>query len=196
MYLDIIQQPHTKISQPCTTLLNAFLDDLVRQWVWWLKQYYGYVGYEAIYYEGYEEVVTEVVEAVPEQIVEDVVIVEEVVPAHEASMAPAVVVTHNPVQDHHLPHGFDPHSLPGYDEIEVFLTRDFIGDLPEISEHLLVALDGAATELENYFATYEDNAEQTLEGRRVELQARLVADRETLEAGLTAAAIEAKDYIT
>lgn len=176
--------------------LNAFLDDLVRQWVWWLKQYYGYVGYEAIYYEGYEEVVTEVVEAYPEQIVEDIVIVEEVVPTHEASMAPAVIVTHDPVQDHHLPHGFDPHSLAGYDEIEVFLTRDFLGDLPAISEHLLVALDGAANELENYFATYEDNAEQTLEGRRVELQARLVADRETLEAGLTAGAIEAKEYIT
>ena len=167
--------------------LNAFLDDLVRQWVWWLKQYYGYAGYEAVYYEGYEEVVEEVV-------VEEV-IVEEVVPGHEASHAPATIVAHDPVQDHHLPHGFDPHSLPGYDEIEVFLTRDFIEDLPEVSNHLLVALDGAAAELENYFATYEDNAEATLEGRRHDLQARLVADRETLEAGLTAASIEAKDYI-
>jgi hypothetical protein len=34
--------------------MNAFLDDLVRSWVWWLKQYYGYGGYAAEYYEGYE----------------------------------------------------------------------------------------------------------------------------------------------
>jgi hypothetical protein len=162
---------------------NAFLDDLVRQWVWWLKQYYGYAGYEAIYYEGYEAGVG------------GVVVVEEVVPGHEASHAPVTVVPHDPVQDHHLPHGFDPHSLAGYDEIEVFLTRDFIGDLPAIGEHLLVALDGAADELENYFATYEDNAEATLETRRHELQARLVADRENLEAALTAGAIETKEYI-
>ena len=35
--------------------LNAFLDDLMRQWAWWLKQYYGYVEYDASLYEGYVE---------------------------------------------------------------------------------------------------------------------------------------------
>jgi hypothetical protein len=129
--------------------LNAFLDDLVRQWVWWLKQYYGYVGYEAVYYEGYTEAVVE----------EGVIIQEVVAPGHEANHAPVEAVVHDPVHDQHVPHhGFDPYSLAGYDEIEIFLTRDFIGDLPVIQDHLLTALDGAAVELEQYFNTYEDNA--------------------------------------
>ena len=138
--------------------LNAFLDDLVRQWVWWLKQYYGYVGYEAVYYEGYVEAVVE----------EGVIIEEVVAPGHEANNSPIAppvqAVVHDPNFDTHVPHkGFDPHSLAGYDEIEIFLSRDFIGDLPAVSNHLLTALDGAAYELEEYFATYEDNAEATLE---------------------------------
>ena len=166
--------------------LNAFLDDLVRQWVWWLKQYYGYVGYEAVYYEGYEEAVVE----------EGVIIQEVVAPGHEANHAPVEAVVHDPVHDTHVPHaGFDPHSLAGYDEIEVFLTRDFIGDLPIIQDHLLTALDNAALELEEYFHTYEDNAQATLEQRRYDLQERLVHDRQNIEAGLAAAAGEAKGYI-
>jgi hypothetical protein len=195
--------------------LNAFIDDLFRQWAWWLKQYYGYVGYEAIYYEGYDEA-----------IVEAGVIVQEVIaPAHEAQHANAhsahgghgpeeivevvappahpqlnhasqvVVAVHDPNFDTHLPAHFDPYSLAGYDEIEIFLTRDFIGDLPIVGEQLLVALDSAAVELENYFGTYEDNAEATLENRRQELQYRLIADRENIESSLVAAAAEAKAYI-
>lgn len=27
----------------------------MRQWAWWLKQYYGYVEYDASLYEGYVE---------------------------------------------------------------------------------------------------------------------------------------------
>ena len=97
--------------------LNAFLDDLVRQWVWWLKQYYGYVGYEAVYYEGYVEAVVE----------EGVIIEEVVAPGHEANHGPVAeppvqAIVHDPTFDTHVPHaGFDPHSLAGYDEIEIFL---------------------------------------------------------------------------
>ena len=156
--------------------LNAFLDDLVVQWVWWLRQYYGYTGYSAEYYEGFEEVIVE----------GEVVAVG--APPHEAAH-------HDPAFDAHDPVGYDPYQLAGYDEIEAFFARDFIADLPIIKDGLLDAVHGAATELEHYFATYEDNAEATLEGRRHELQARLIADREGIEGALAAANDEAKAYI-
>lgn len=35
--------------------LNAWLDELVRKWAWWLKKFYGYGGYADHYYEGYHE---------------------------------------------------------------------------------------------------------------------------------------------
>ena len=102
---------------------------------------------------------------------------------------------HNPVLDARQPAHIDERSLPGYEEIEAFLNRDFLEDLPATSEHLLGGLDVAASELEKFYDTYEDNARDTLETRREELQGRLVLERQTIEDGLAAAAVEAKDYV-
>lgn len=169
--------------------LNAFLDDLMRQWAWWLKQYYGYVEYDVSLYEGY------VAEEAGEQvIVEDTVYSE--APAHEAAAGPGaheshethpavlsepqLPVTqpvHNPALDARRPTNVGPEALPGFDEIEAFLNRDFLEDLPATSEHLLGGLDVAASELEKFYDTYEDNARETLEARREELQGRLIQER-------------------
>jgi hypothetical protein len=35
--------------------LNAWLDELVRKWAWWLRKFYGYDGYAHHYYEGYHD---------------------------------------------------------------------------------------------------------------------------------------------
>ena len=186
--------------------LNAFLDDLMRQWAWWLKQYYGYVEYDASLYEGY----TEEAASAP-VVVEDTVYPE--APAHEAAAGPGAHTSHdsavyaepqlpvtqpvhNPALDQRQPVSVDASALPGIEEIEAFLSRDFIDDLPATAEHLLGGLDTAASELEKFFDTYEDNARDTLEDRREELQGRLVLERQTIEDGLAAAAAEAKDLVT
>ena len=183
--------------------LNAFLDDLMRQWAWWLKQYYGYVEYDAALYEGYVEE-----EAGQQVIVEDTVYSE--APAHESAAGPGAhthhavhaepqlpvtAPVHNPALDARRPDSVGPESLPGFDEIEAFLNRDFLEDLPATSEHLLSGLDVAASELEKFYDTYEDNARETLESRREELQGRLVLERQTIEDGLAAAAVESKDHV-
>jgi hypothetical protein len=148
------------------TGINAFLDDLVKQWVWWLKQYHGYEGYAAEMYEG---------------------IPDTGVPGHDAA--------HDPAYDRHENHHLDPHDIPGYHEIEAFFKRDFVGDLPAIKDNLLDAISGAAGELEVWFATFEDNAEGELEVRRSELQDRLVAAREAIEGALVDVEGEAKARI-
>jgi hypothetical protein len=155
--------------------INAFLDDLVKQWVWWLKQYYGYGGYAASYYEGYEE-------------------------AHHGHGdahygGHGHDAAHDPAYDQHDPAAYDPHKLAGYDEIEAFFKRDFVGDLPDTKTGLLNHIDEAATEAENMFANIEDAAEAGLEARRSELQTKLVGQREAIEQGLADAQGSAKANI-
>jgi hypothetical protein len=154
--------------------INAFLDDLVKQWVWWLKQYYGYGGYAASYYEGYEEV--------------------HAGETHYGGNA-GHDAAHDPAYDQHDPAAYDPHKLAGYAEIEAFFKRDFVGDLPETKHGLLHHIDQAADEAEALFAQYEDNAEGALEHRRGELQAKLVGQREDIEHGLAEAQNAAKANI-
>jgi hypothetical protein len=98
-------------------------------------------------------------------------------PSHDAA-------AHDPAYDRHEDHGLEPHSIPGYHEIEAFFNRDFIGDLPSIKHNLLDQVKGAASELEVWYGTFEDKAETDLETRRGELQARLVAAREAIEGKL------------
>jgi len=148
--------------------LNAFLDDLVQQWVWWLKQYYGYGGYAPHHYEGY---------------------VESGAPLASANGAPAGP---DPAYDAHGDAPFDPASLAGYDEVEAFFKRDFIAELPDIKDALLGGIDAVAYEVEEYYASYEDTAKGNLEQRRSELQERLVGQRVGLEEALAAAQDEAK----
>ena len=146
--------------------LNAFLDDLVVQWAWWLKEYYGFAGYAPHHYEGYAEA--------------------------GAPAAPHAPAGPDPAYDAHAPAPFDPHALAGYDEVEAFFRRDFIGDLPATKDALLGGIDAAAHEIEEYFAGYEETAKAELEARRSELQERLVGQRVTLEDALFAAEGEAK----
>ena len=156
--------------------INAFLDDLVTQWVWWLRQYYGYAGYDAHYYEGYQGKGTEL-------------------PAGGfvgATAAPSHEAAHDPAYDESTPHAYDPHTLAGYDEIEAFFSRDFIGDLPAIKEQLLADADAAATLLEQWFHQFEGAQETALEARRSDLQARLVDARQGIEQGLEDAQAQAK----
>ena len=145
--------------------INAFLDDLVKQWVWWLKQYYGYAGYDAQYYEGYAAQ-------------------GHAAASEAATGAPSHEAAHDPAYDQSTPHAYDPHSLSGYDEIQAFFERDFIGDLPAIKDQLLADANAAAGLLEQWFAQFEDDQEGALEARRADLQARLVAAREGIEQGL------------
>jgi hypothetical protein len=145
--------------------INAFLDDLVKQWVWWLKQYYGYAGYDAQYYEGYAP------QGHPAA-------------ADAVTGAPSHEAAHDPAYDQSTPHAYDPHSLSGYDEIQAFFERDFIGDLPAIKDQLLADANAAAGLLEQWFAQFEDDQEGALEARRADLQARLVAAREGIQQGL------------
>lgn len=117
-------------------------------------------------------------------------------PGHDAAAAPSHDAGHDPAYDNHHGHGnTNPHDLHGYDEIEAFFKRDFIGDLPDAKAGLLAAVGGAAAELEGWFTTYEDNAEGTLEVRRTELHDRTVAARQGIEENLAAAEVEAKAYI-
>ena len=168
--------------------INAFMDDLVRQWVWWLKQYYGYDGYADHHYAGYDDG-----HAHGDHF--------DGAHGHDghheegySGAAPGHDAAHDPAYDNHHDH-YDPHDLHGYDEIEAFFKRDFVGDLPDAKAGLLAAVGGAAAELEAWFTTFEDNAEGTLETRRTELQDRLVAARQGIEEGLAAAEVEAKAYI-
>lgn len=94
--------------------------------------------------------------------------------------------------DQVAPAGYDPHSLAGYDEVEAFFQRDFIGELPLVKDHLLENADAAATALEAWFAQLEDAQEAALEARRADLQARLVRAREGIEQGLADAQDKAK----
>ena len=162
--------------------LNAFIDDLVRQWVWWLKQYYGYNGYtdqygDAAHGHGDQQDGADGQDGAHGQ--------------GYAGPAPGHDAAHDPAYDHHDAPP-NPHDLHGYDEIEAFFKRDFVGDLPTTKHGLLEAVSRAAAELEAWFATFEDNAEGTLETRRTELQDRLVAARQAMEEGLAAAEVEAK----
>jgi hypothetical protein len=83
-------------------------------------------------------------------------------PSHEAA--------HDPAFDQATPHAYDPHSLSGYDEIQAFFERDFIGDLPAIKDQLLADATAAAGLLEQWFAQFEDDQENALESRRAFLQ--------------------------
>ena len=160
--------------------INAFLDDLVQQWVWWLRQYYGYAGYDAHYYEN--QPAGEGHPAAP-----DVHVHSGAAPSHDAA--------HDPAYDESTPHAYDPHTLAGYDEVEAFFQRDFIGDLPQVAAQLLADTDVAAGLLEQWFAQFEDEQEGALEARRSDLQARLVAAREGIERGLAEAQDAAKANI-
>ena len=156
--------------------LNAFLDDLVQQWVWWLKQYYGYAGYDAAYYENQQ------FEGHPAD--NDVITG---APSHEAA--------HDPAFDEATPHAYDPHSLSGYDEIQAFFERDFIGDLPAIKDQLLSDAAAAAGLLEQWFAQFEDDQEGALEARRAFLHDQLLSARGGIEQGLADAAEASKTQI-
>ena len=88
---------------------------------------------------------------------------------HAEPQLPVTAPVHNPALDARRPASIGPEALPGFEEIEAFLNRDFLEDLPATSEHLLSGLDVAASELEKFYDTYEDNARETLESRREEL---------------------------
>ena len=109
-------------------------------------------------------------------------------PGHDAA-------GHDPAFDRHEDHGLDHHDIPGYAEIEAFFKRDFIGDLPSTKHHLLDQINGAAGELEVWYGAFEEKAQTDLETRRAELQSRLVAAREAIEAKLVEYESGVKDGI-